>query len=241
MATAAPGSRRRRVRAYAGAQLGAPSGCDLGRTTLAGIGWVESQHGTLGGRTCATTASPRVRSSARRSTASATSPPSRPTRPVENWHGDPGGTTRSGRCSSCPPRGPLGRGRRRDGRRPARPRRRCGRRGGYLCARGRDLTGAGWSVRGVLLQPRADLRRAGLRGRQAYAERTRSPALNPALRRPRWWRGHRWRGPRTWRGDDATLCRVTRRGGSWPPGRGRGPVLVTSWSPRRRSTGSRRW
>ena len=39
------------VRAYATAQLGEPKGCEVGWTTLAGIGWVESQHGTLGGRT----------------------------------------------------------------------------------------------------------------------------------------------------------------------------------------------
>lgn len=39
------------VRAYATAQLAAPQGCDIGWTTLAGIGWVESRHGTIGGRT----------------------------------------------------------------------------------------------------------------------------------------------------------------------------------------------
>jgi len=39
------------VRAYANAQLGEPSGCEVGWTTLAGIGWIESQHGTLDGRT----------------------------------------------------------------------------------------------------------------------------------------------------------------------------------------------
>lgn len=39
------------VRAYANAQLGEPEGCDVGWTTLAGIGWVESHHGTIGGRT----------------------------------------------------------------------------------------------------------------------------------------------------------------------------------------------
>ncbi len=39
------------VRAYARAQRGAPRGCHVGWTTLAGIGWVESRHGTLGGRT----------------------------------------------------------------------------------------------------------------------------------------------------------------------------------------------
>ncbi|WP_298516346.1 lytic murein transglycosylase [uncultured Nocardioides sp.] len=39
------------VAAYADAVLVAPKSCGLGWTTLAGIGWVESQHGTLGGRT----------------------------------------------------------------------------------------------------------------------------------------------------------------------------------------------
>jgi membrane-bound lytic murein transglycosylase B len=39
------------VAAYARAVLGAPPSCGLGWTTLAGLGWVESQHGTLGGRT----------------------------------------------------------------------------------------------------------------------------------------------------------------------------------------------
>ncbi len=38
------------VRAYARAQLGAPRSCHVGWTTLAGIGYVESHHGTLGGR-----------------------------------------------------------------------------------------------------------------------------------------------------------------------------------------------
>ncbi|GGD07746.1 lytic transglycosylase domain-containing protein [Nocardioides daphniae] len=39
------------VTAYARATLAAPKRCELGWTTLAGIGWVESQHGTIGGRT----------------------------------------------------------------------------------------------------------------------------------------------------------------------------------------------
>lgn len=38
------------LRAYARAELMAPRGCGIGWTTLAGIGWVESQHGLLGGR-----------------------------------------------------------------------------------------------------------------------------------------------------------------------------------------------
>ena len=38
------------VRAYVRAQRGAAGDCDIGWTTLAGIGYVESHHGTLGGR-----------------------------------------------------------------------------------------------------------------------------------------------------------------------------------------------
>ncbi len=38
------------VRAYANAQLAEPKGCEVGWTTLAGIGWIESQHGTVGDR-----------------------------------------------------------------------------------------------------------------------------------------------------------------------------------------------
>jgi membrane-bound lytic murein transglycosylase B len=36
--------------AYGSAVLAAPRGCDIGWTTLAGIGWVESQHGTIDDR-----------------------------------------------------------------------------------------------------------------------------------------------------------------------------------------------
>lgn len=39
------------LRAYADAQLSGVGGCDLGWTTLAGIGWVESHHGTIDDRT----------------------------------------------------------------------------------------------------------------------------------------------------------------------------------------------
>lgn len=39
------------VRAYANAQLAEQRGCRVGWTTLAGIGWVESHHGTIGDRT----------------------------------------------------------------------------------------------------------------------------------------------------------------------------------------------
>ena len=38
------------LRAYARVQLADDAGCPVGWTTLAGIGWVESHHGTLGGR-----------------------------------------------------------------------------------------------------------------------------------------------------------------------------------------------
>jgi membrane-bound lytic murein transglycosylase B len=37
--------------AYARAMLMSPDACQVGWTTLAGIGWVESRHGTIGGRT----------------------------------------------------------------------------------------------------------------------------------------------------------------------------------------------
>ncbi|HXH77352.1 lytic transglycosylase domain-containing protein [Nocardioides sp.] len=36
--------------AYARASMLAPRGCRIGWTTLAGVGWIESQHGTLGDR-----------------------------------------------------------------------------------------------------------------------------------------------------------------------------------------------
>ena len=49
--SARSGVPRTALRAYARAELMSPSGCGVGWTTLAGIGWVESQHGTLGGRT----------------------------------------------------------------------------------------------------------------------------------------------------------------------------------------------
>lgn len=38
------------VDAYARAERAAPASCGVGWVTLAGVGWVESQHGTLGGR-----------------------------------------------------------------------------------------------------------------------------------------------------------------------------------------------
>lgn len=38
------------LRAYADAQISRVGGCDIGWTTLAGIGWVESHHGTIDGR-----------------------------------------------------------------------------------------------------------------------------------------------------------------------------------------------
>lgn len=38
------------LRAYARVQLAGDAGCPIGWTTLAGVGWVESHHGTIGGR-----------------------------------------------------------------------------------------------------------------------------------------------------------------------------------------------
>lgn len=48
---AAAGIPEAALRAYAQAQVSDVGGCDVGWTTLAGIGWVESHHGTIGGRT----------------------------------------------------------------------------------------------------------------------------------------------------------------------------------------------
>lgn len=49
--SAASGVPQTALRAYASAELQAPKGCGIAWTTLAGVGWVESQHGTLGNRT----------------------------------------------------------------------------------------------------------------------------------------------------------------------------------------------
>jgi hypothetical protein len=48
---AAAGISERAVAAYGAATLGLDDDCHLGWTTLAGIGWVESHHGTTGDRT----------------------------------------------------------------------------------------------------------------------------------------------------------------------------------------------
>jgi hypothetical protein len=48
------------VVAYGRAVLGAPQGCGLGWTTLAGLGWVESHQGTIGGRTLDASGRPSV-------------------------------------------------------------------------------------------------------------------------------------------------------------------------------------
>ncbi len=48
------------LRAYARATQQVPGSCHLGWTTLAGIGWVESQHGTIGGRSVSADGRPSV-------------------------------------------------------------------------------------------------------------------------------------------------------------------------------------
>ena len=81
------------LRAYATAELRAGEGpdrdCRVGWTTLAGIGWVESRHGTIGGRTSARrTAGPPPRSWDRRWTARAAFAAVRATPGARTWHGD---------------------------------------------------------------------------------------------------------------------------------------------------------
>lgn len=77
------------VRAYADAQLGRPTGCDIGWTTLAGIGWVESHHGTLGDRTLHPDgrSSPRILGPALDGQGGFAAIPA--TRETASWHGDP--------------------------------------------------------------------------------------------------------------------------------------------------------
>ena len=91
------------VRAYAAATLRESRdepGCQLGWTTLAGIGWVESQHGTIGGRTLGERRPLATgRCSGRPSTGEDSRDPRRSrVAPARR----PVGATRSGRCSSCP-------------------------------------------------------------------------------------------------------------------------------------------
>ena len=158
------------VRAYATAQLAEPTGCDVGWTTLAGIGWVESQHGTIDGRTLgadghSSDADPR--------------PGARRQGQVRRHPGDPErhdlarrpGLGPRGRPAAVHPvdLGDLGRRRRRRRRRrPQRPRRRGVRR--------RALP--------VRRRPRPDhRRRLGRRG--LLATTTRSPTSTPCTPRPR--------------------------------------------------------
>ena len=76
------------LRAYARAELMAPGGCGVGWTTLAGIGWIESQHGLLGGRTLMTDgrSSSRILGPALDGTGSFAAIPA--TAESRRWHGD---------------------------------------------------------------------------------------------------------------------------------------------------------
>lgn len=75
--------------AYARATLRAPGSCGLGWTTLAGIGWVESQHGTIGGRTIRAdgTSSSRILGPALDGVGPVAAIPA--TVESSRWHGDP--------------------------------------------------------------------------------------------------------------------------------------------------------
>jgi membrane-bound lytic murein transglycosylase B len=77
------------LRAYSRAQLESDADCVVGWTTLAGIGWVESQHGTLGGRTLRGdgTSSSRILGPALDGTGDVAALPATPD--SETWHGDP--------------------------------------------------------------------------------------------------------------------------------------------------------
>jgi hypothetical protein len=77
------------MRAYARAMLMAPDSCEVGWSTLAGIGWIESQHGTVGGRTLGTDgrSSTPVLGPALDGRGPVAAIPSTPESTV--WHGDP--------------------------------------------------------------------------------------------------------------------------------------------------------
>jgi membrane-bound lytic murein transglycosylase B len=75
--------------AYARAELSAPRGCGLGWTTLAGIGWVESQHGMIDGRTLRADGTPsrRILGPALDGSPGVKAIPA--TAESTRWHGDP--------------------------------------------------------------------------------------------------------------------------------------------------------
>lgn len=76
------------LRAYAQATLAAPKGCEIAWNTLAGIGWVESQHGTLDGRVLGDDghSQPSILGPALDGVDYAAIPS---TRKSQRWHGDP--------------------------------------------------------------------------------------------------------------------------------------------------------
>ena len=163
------------LRAYARAQLGAPAGCGLGWTTLAGIGWVESQHGTIGGR--------RLRSDGR------------PSHPVLGpaldgagdvaavasdqagaaLHGDPVWDHAVGPMQFLPSTwGTWARDGDGDG--TADPQDlddAAASAAAYLCADGHDLDGSGWSAAVLSYNHDAGYVRLVFTASQAYADRTR--------------------------------------------------------------------
>lgn len=163
--------------AYARAELTSPRGCGLGWTTLAGIGWVESQHGMIDGRVLRADGTPSRRILGPALDGGPGVKAIRATPESTAWHGDPDWDHAIGPMQFIPTTWEdwAADG---DGDGVADPHDlddAALAAAGYLCADGRDLTtDAGWTG-GVLSYNNAEFYLDAVHtAAVAYAERTRA-------------------------------------------------------------------